>query len=66
MATANIVISVLVILAFLLRGLYNLSALRDNYLLQGNTYFISGPVNIMIRYVSLVFFALLLFMLLPS
>jgi hypothetical protein len=62
LATANIVISALVILAFLLQGLYNLSALRDSYLLQGNTYFISGPVNIMIRYVSLVFFALLLLM----
>jgi uncharacterized membrane protein len=62
LATANIVISLLVILAFLLQGLYNLSALRDSYLLQGNKYFVSGPVNIVIRYISLAFFALLLLM----
>jgi uncharacterized membrane protein len=62
LAMANMVISLVVILAFLLQGLYNLSALRDSYLLQGNTYFTSGPANVVIRYISLAFFALLLFM----
>lgn len=62
LATANILISLVVILAFLLQGLYNLSALRDSYLLQGSKYFVSGPFNIGIRYISLAFFALLLLM----
>lgn len=62
LAAANLVINLVVIVAFLSQGLYNLSLLRDAYLLQNNQYFTSGPINIGIRYISLVFFALLLVM----
>ncbi|HMI05035.1 MAG TPA: DUF2339 domain-containing protein [Pedobacter sp.] len=62
LAIANILITLVVILAFLLQGLYNLSELRESYLLQGSKYFISGSINIVIRYISFAFFALLLFM----
>jgi len=55
-----IVLNVLLIGAFLTQGLYNLSLLRDSYLLQSSKYFASGAVNIAVRYVSLVFFGLLL------
>ncbi|MEJ5960759.1 DUF2339 domain-containing protein [Pedobacter immunditicola] len=61
LATVCMVINLVVLLAFLTQGLYYLSMLRDNYLFQNNEFFTSGGINIGIRYVSLAFFALLLF-----
>ncbi len=60
LAVANAILNVLTILAFLTRGLYVLSELREAYILQNNKYFISGPMNIGIRYILLAFFALLI------
>jgi uncharacterized membrane protein len=60
LAVTNAVLNVLTILAFLTQGLYVLSELRATYILQDNKYFISGTMNIGIRYISLLFFALLI------
>ncbi len=60
LAIANMVINVIIILAFLTQGLFILSELRETYILQNNKYFASGFINIGIRYISLGFFALLL------
>ena len=57
LAVANLVINVLVILAFLTQGLYVLSELREAYILQSDKYFSSSMTNIGIRYIALVFFA---------
>ncbi|MES2455477.1 MAG: DUF2339 domain-containing protein [Bacteroidota bacterium] len=60
LATVCMVINLVALLAFMAQGLYNLSMLRDNYLLQNSKFFVSGFINIWVRYVSLGFFALLL------
>jgi uncharacterized membrane protein len=60
LAVANLIVNILVIVAFLTFGLYNLSGLRDAYLLPESKYFIIGPFNIAIRYVAIAFFALLI------
>lgn len=57
LAVANLVINVLVILAFLTQGLYVLSELREAYILQTDKYFSSNTTNISIRYIALAFFA---------
>jgi uncharacterized membrane protein len=61
LATVCMVINLVAVLTFLTQGLYNLSELRDRYLLQNNEFFDSGAINIGIRYISIAFFALLLF-----
>jgi uncharacterized membrane protein len=61
LATVCMMISLVTILAFLTEGLYNLTELRNSYQSQLDQYFPSGPMNIGIRYISLAFFALLLF-----
>lgn len=48
------------ILLFLTNGLYTLSELRDNYLSTENEYFNISSFNIVIRYISIAFFALLI------
>ncbi|RZL33160.1 MAG: DUF2339 domain-containing protein, partial [Pedobacter sp.] len=60
LAVANLVINLLVIVLFLTHGLYTLSTLRDNYLNPANKFFNIGSFNIGIRYVSFIFFALLI------
>lgn len=60
LATVSMIINLVTIFTFLTQGLYNISELRDKYMLQDNKYFISGSINIGIRYISLAFFALLL------
>lgn len=71
MANVNVFINLVVILAFLTYGLLILSELRDNYLLStGSTtvtdqfsndeqYFTHGIIDIIIRYVSYLFFGIL-------
>lgn len=61
LAKANVVLSGLVIISFLTHGLFVLSELRSAYINQNDQYFTSGAINIAIRYISLSFFALLLF-----
>lgn len=56
---SNVVINIVLLLAFLTQGLYVLSDLRETYILQNNPYFVSTSINIIIRYISLVFFTLL-------
>jgi len=60
LAVANLIINILVIVAFLTAGLYNLSELRDNYLFPENNYFNISTFNIGIRYISILFFVLLI------
>jgi len=60
LAVATIIINVVVILSFLTQGLYVLSELRENYITQSSKYFVSGQVNISIRYIALLFFAILI------
>jgi len=62
LAITNWVINLLVIVAFLTQGLYNLSELRDAYLYPENQYFVNGSFNIGIRYIALAFFVLLIVM----
>jgi len=57
---AVLLINALVILSFLTQGLYNLSLLRDSFIAQSDRYFNSGMINIIIRYISIAFFALLM------
>ncbi|RZK51892.1 MAG: DUF2339 domain-containing protein, partial [Pedobacter sp.] len=61
LAVANAAINTVTILAFLVQGLFILSELRLSFLHQANKYFVSGNINIGIRYIALVFFALLIF-----
>ena len=49
-----------VVIAFLTHGLYNLSELRDAYLSHTDRYFNISSFNIGIRYLSIAFFALLI------
>lgn len=56
------VISLVVVLAFLTQGLFNLSLLRESYINQDSKYFTASSMHILIRYISLAFFALLIFM----
>lgn len=60
LAVATMIINVVVILSFLTQGLYVLSELRESYISQSSKYFISGQINIAIRYISLLFFAVLI------
>ncbi|WP_316827636.1 DUF2339 domain-containing protein [Pedobacter miscanthi] len=60
LAIANLIINLFVIVIFLTFGLYNLSELRDNYLLPESKYFTIGAFNIGIRYIAVAFFALLI------
>lgn len=60
-ASANVVLNSLVILVFLTHGLFNLSELREIYIYQNDKYFVSGTMNIVIRYISLLFFAFTLY-----
>ncbi|WP_431292349.1 DUF2339 domain-containing protein [Pedobacter sp. P26] len=60
LAMANLLINLMVIVAFLTFGLYNLSELRDAYLLPESKYFSIGSFNIGIRYIAIAFFALLI------
>ncbi|HYG41273.1 MAG TPA: DUF2339 domain-containing protein [Cytophagales bacterium] len=56
----NLALNVLAIGVFLFLGLYELSELRDTYL-NPSAYFYSGFFNLVIRYISLAFFAALIF-----
>lgn len=60
LATANVIINLVTILAFLTQGLFVLSELRAAYIFQIDKYFTSGAMNIGIRYIALAFFALLI------
>lgn len=60
LAIANLIINLFVVVIFLTFGLYNLSELRDNYLLPESKYFVIGTFNIGIRYIAIAFFALLI------
>ena len=60
LAVANLVINLVVILAFLTHALYILSELREAYILQSNKYFTSGYMNLGIRYLSFISFSLLI------
>lgn len=59
-AIANLIINLLVIISFLTFGLYNLSELRDAYLIPESKYFTISSFNITTRYVAITFFALLI------
>lgn len=61
LAVANLIISLITIIAYLTHGLYNLSQLRDGYLFNESSYFNVSSFNIGIRYLSITFFALLIF-----
>ena len=61
LAVANLIISLITIIAYLTHGLYNLSELRDGYLFNESSYFNVSSFNIGIRYLSIAFFALLIF-----
>lgn len=57
----NLIINTLIIAAFLLYGLYELSELRESYLEQTlSAYYDRGIFNIIIRYISFVFVAIML------
>ncbi|MGN7986991.1 DUF2339 domain-containing protein [Pedobacter sp. 22226] len=60
LAVSNLIINIFVIIIFLTFGLYNLSELRDNYLLPESKYFTIGIFNIGIRYIAIVFFTFLM------
>ncbi|WP_293303881.1 DUF2339 domain-containing protein [Pedobacter sp. UBA5917] len=60
LAIANLMINLFVVIIFLTFGLYNLSELRDNYLLPESKYFTIGSFNIGIRYIGIAFFTLLI------
>ncbi|MFN0254276.1 DUF2339 domain-containing protein [Pedobacter ureilyticus] len=59
LAVANLIINILVILSFLISGLYILSELRETYL-NPEKFFVIGSFNIAIRYVAFIFFAFLI------
>lgn len=59
LAVANLIINILVILTFLMSGLYLLSELRETYL-HPEKFFVIGSINIAIRYIAFVCFALLI------
>jgi uncharacterized membrane protein len=62
LAYTNLFLNVLVLFVFLTVGLYFLSELRESYLLNTEPqYFVHGSFNIVIRYISYAFFAVLLF-----
>jgi len=61
LAVANLIINLLVVVIFLTNGLYTLSELRDSFLSNENRYFSISSFNIGIRYISMAFFALLIF-----
>lgn len=61
LAVANLIISLITIIAYLTHGLYNLSELRDGYLFNESSYFNVSSFNIGIRYLSIAFFASLIF-----
>ncbi|PKL81100.1 MAG: DUF2339 domain-containing protein [Ignavibacteriae bacterium HGW-Ignavibacteriae-4] len=60
LSKATIIIGLSVCCIFLIGGLYNISLLRDNYLLnQYDEYFSIGFMNIALRYISLAAFGIL-------
>ena len=61
LAIANLIINLLVVVLFLTHALYTLSELRDHYLFPNTSYFTISTFNIFIRYLSIAFFALLIF-----
>ncbi len=62
LGTLNIILNSIVILAFMTSGLYVLGELREDYLLQAeNEYFVITIFTIIVRYVSFVFLAVLLY-----
>lgn len=62
LAAFNLFLNVLTILVFLVAGLYELSELRESYLLQTNAeYYRIGAFNLGIRYMSYAFVGLTLF-----
>jgi uncharacterized membrane protein len=56
----NLILGVIALLTFLIAGLWDLSLLRNSYLAQSNQYFQSGFINLLIRYISFGFVAILL------
>jgi len=56
----NLILGVVALLIFLIAGLWDLSLLRNSYLAQSNQYFQSGFINLLIRYISFGFVAVLL------
>ncbi|WP_113653907.1 DUF2339 domain-containing protein [Pedobacter namyangjuensis] len=61
LAVANASINTVTILAFLVQGLFILSELRHSFIHQVNKYFISGSINIGVRYIAIAFFGLLIY-----
>ncbi|RZK19149.1 MAG: hypothetical protein EOO43_11970 [Flavobacterium sp.] len=59
LAVTSLIINILVILSFLVSGLYILSELRETYL-NPEKYFVINSFNIGIRYLAFGFFALLI------
>jgi len=60
LAVVNLVLNLFTILLFLTHGLYTLSELRESYISQSSKYFTSGILNILIRYISFIFFTFLI------
>ncbi|MBK7230389.1 MAG: DUF2339 domain-containing protein [Ignavibacteriales bacterium] len=56
----NLILGVVALLIFLIAGLWDLSLLRNSYLAQSNQYFQSEFINLLIRYISFGFVAVLL------
>ncbi|WP_131539873.1 DUF2339 domain-containing protein [Pedobacter nototheniae] len=56
----TIVINLIVVLMFLTHGLWNLSELRYAFKVQSDQYFTIPIINIIIRYISIAFFAVLI------
>ncbi|WKK66320.1 DUF2339 domain-containing protein [Lutimonas zeaxanthinifaciens] len=62
LGTINLLLNVAVIFVFLVQGLYVLSELRDSYLNRElSSFYEIGQFNILIRYLSLTFLAIILF-----
>jgi uncharacterized membrane protein len=60
LGNVNLILGVIALLTFLVVGLWDLSLLRNSYLAQSNQYFQSGFINLLIRYISFGFVAVLL------
>lgn len=60
LAMGNLIINTITVIGFLTLGLLVLSQLRENYMAQDDEYFISGPMNIGIRYAAILSFAVLI------
>ena len=60
LSISNALINTFAIVIFLLQGLFILSELRVLYITQNNPYFTSGNINVLIRYVAILFYGLLI------